>query len=102
LTFAPADGSAPTVLPIYEFKGKGVAMAMYNTDESIYGFAHASFKMALSKKMPLFMSTKKLAIISEKRDRQLTLQHHFEEVRRTIQGHLPRGLRIVSCGLSLS
>jgi len=33
-------------------------MAMYNTDESITGFAHASFKMALSKKMPLFMSTK--------------------------------------------
>jgi len=33
-------------------------MSMYNTDESIIGFAHASFKMALQKKMPLFMSTK--------------------------------------------
>jgi isocitrate dehydrogenase len=44
---------------VYDFKGKGVALAMYNTDESIYGFAHASFKMALSKKMTLFMSTKK-------------------------------------------
>lgn len=32
---------------------------MYNTDESIYGFAHASFKMALTKNMPLFLSTKK-------------------------------------------
>jgi len=49
LTFPPADGGKPTELPIYEFKGKGVALAMYNTDESIYGFAHASFKMALSK-----------------------------------------------------
>lgn len=58
LTFQPADGTKPTRLPIYEFAGKGVALAMYNTDESIYGFAHASFKMALSKKMPLFLSTK--------------------------------------------
>ena len=34
-------------------------MSMYNTDESIMGFAHASFKMAIQKEMPLFMSTKK-------------------------------------------
>ena len=44
---------------VYDFKGKGVAVAMYNTDDSISGFAHASFKMALSKEMPLFLSTKK-------------------------------------------
>jgi isocitrate dehydrogenase len=43
---------------VYDFKGSGVAMSMYNTDESIQGFAHSSFKMALSKKMVLFMSTK--------------------------------------------
>ncbi|WVN86699.1 isocitrate dehydrogenase, NADP-dependent [Cryptococcus depauperatus CBS 7841] len=58
LNFTPADGGAPTELNVYDFKGKGVAMSMYNTDESIYGFAHASFKMAISKSMPLFMSTK--------------------------------------------
>nr|XP_031862647.1 isocitrate dehydrogenase, NADP-dependent [Kwoniella shandongensis]KAA5529719.1 isocitrate dehydrogenase, NADP-dependent [Kwoniella shandongensis] len=58
LTFTPEDGSKPTEMNVYDFKGKGVALAMYNTEESIYGFAHASFKMALSKKMPLFMSTK--------------------------------------------
>ncbi|KZT04970.1 isocitrate dehydrogenase [Laetiporus sulphureus 93-53] len=58
LVFRPVDGSEPTVLDVYDFKGKGVAMAMYNTDESITGFAHASFKMALSKKLPLFLSTK--------------------------------------------
>jgi isocitrate dehydrogenase len=46
-------------MEVYDFKGKGVAMSMYNTDESIKGFAHASFKMAIQKKMPLFMSTKK-------------------------------------------
>ena len=59
LTFAPADGSKSTEMNVYDFKGRGVALAMYNTDESIYGFAHASFKMALSKGMPLFLSTKK-------------------------------------------
>ncbi|KXN89699.1 Isocitrate dehydrogenase [NADP], mitochondrial [Leucoagaricus sp. SymC.cos] len=58
LVYTPADGSAPTSMNVYDFKGPGVAMSMYNTDESITGFAHASFKMALAKKMPLFMSTK--------------------------------------------
>ncbi|KAJ8597739.1 isocitrate dehydrogenase NADP-dependent [Rhizopogon salebrosus TDB-379] len=58
LVYSPADGKAPTVMDVYNFKGKGVAMSMYNTDESITGFAHSSFKMALLKKMPLFMSTK--------------------------------------------
>jgi isocitrate dehydrogenase len=43
---------------VYDFKGDGVAMSMYNTDESIYGFAHSSFQMALSKKWPLYLSTK--------------------------------------------
>ncbi|ETW77385.1 hypothetical protein HETIRDRAFT_37241 [Heterobasidion irregulare TC 32-1] len=58
LVYTPADGAAPTTLDVYDFQGRGVAMAMYNTDESITGFAHSSFKMALAKKMPLFMSTK--------------------------------------------
>jgi len=58
MVYTPADGSAATVMDVYDFQGSGVAMTMYNTDESINGFAHASFKMALSKKMPLFMSTK--------------------------------------------
>ncbi|KAI0089550.1 putative isocitrate dehydrogenase [Irpex rosettiformis] len=58
LVYTPADGSAPTTLNVYDFKGKGVAMAMYNTDDSIRGFAHSSFRMALSKNLPLFMSTK--------------------------------------------
>ncbi|KAH9944903.1 isocitrate dehydrogenase NADP-dependent [Amylocystis lapponica] len=58
LIYSPADGSKPTSFDVYDFKGKGVGMAMYNTDDSITGFAHSSFKMALSKKLPLFMSTK--------------------------------------------
>jgi len=58
LVYTPEGGGEKTTMNVYDFKGKGVAMAMYNTDESITGFAHASFKMALSKKMVLFLSTK--------------------------------------------
>jgi isocitrate dehydrogenase len=43
---------------VYNFKGNGVAMAMYNTDESIKGFAQSCFNMALSKKWPLYFSSK--------------------------------------------
>jgi len=58
LVYTPKDGGEAVELPVYDFTGPGVAMAMYNTDESIIGFAHASFKMAIAKKMPLYMSTK--------------------------------------------
>ena len=43
---------------IFKFKGAGVALGMYNTEESIRGFAHACFNMALSKNWPLYLSTK--------------------------------------------
>jgi isocitrate dehydrogenase len=43
---------------VYNFKGDGVALAMYNTDESIKGFAHSCFNMALTKKWPLYFSSK--------------------------------------------
>ena len=43
---------------VYNFKGDGVALAMYNTDESIRGFARACFNQAISKKWPLYLSTK--------------------------------------------
>ncbi|RAI99415.1 isocitrate dehydrogenase (NADP) [Chitinophaga skermanii] len=43
---------------VYNFKGDGVALAMYNTDESIRGFARACFNQALMKKWPLYLSTK--------------------------------------------
>jgi isocitrate dehydrogenase len=34
--YTPKDGKAPTVMDVYDFKGKGVAMSMYNTDEVCY------------------------------------------------------------------
>jgi isocitrate dehydrogenase len=43
---------------VFNFKGDGVALAMYNTDESIKGFARSCFNTALAKKWPLYLSTK--------------------------------------------
>jgi isocitrate dehydrogenase len=57
MTFTSESGETQT-WDVYDFEGDGVAMSMYNTDESIYGFAHSSFQMALTKKWPLYLSTK--------------------------------------------
>jgi isocitrate dehydrogenase len=57
ITFTPENG-APETHEVYNYQGDGVAMGMYNTDESIYGFAKSCFNMALSKKWPLYLSTK--------------------------------------------
>jgi len=58
LVFTPADGSPVQRYEIVDFKGAGVGMGMYNTDASIIDFAHSSFKFALERKYPLYMSTK--------------------------------------------
>jgi len=58
LTFTPAGGGAPVSHDVFDFKGGGVAMAMYNLDSSISGFARACFNYALSLKLPLYLSTK--------------------------------------------
>jgi len=59
LTFTPTDGSDPTELEVFEFPAEGgVAMAMYNLDESIRDFARASFRYGLDRGYPVYMSTK--------------------------------------------
>jgi isocitrate dehydrogenase len=58
VTFTPEEGGEVQSFDVYDFQGSGVAMTMYNTDESIYGFAHACFNQALHKKWPLYLSTK--------------------------------------------
>eukprot|EP00160_Parvularia_atlantis_P009034 Unigene1838_Nuclearia_a/m.5734 Unigene1838_Nuclearia_a/g.5734 ORF Unigene1838_Nuclearia_a/g.5734 Unigene1838_Nuclearia_a/m.5734 type:complete len:369 (+) Unigene1838_Nuclearia_a:110-1216(+) len=58
LTFVPDSGAAPTEVTVFDFKGAGVAMSQYNTEQSIRGFAHSSFQFALAKRMPLYLSTK--------------------------------------------
>ena len=57
IKFEGEDGTKQE-FEVFNFKGDGVALAMYNTDESIYGFARACFNQALTKKWPLYLSTK--------------------------------------------
>ena len=57
ITFTPENGESVSH-EVYDFEGNGVAMAMYNTDESIAGFARSCMNMALDKQWPLYLSTK--------------------------------------------
>jgi isocitrate dehydrogenase len=58
LTFKPADGGEPIELDVYDFPGGGVALAMYNLDDSIRDFARASLRYGLERGYPVYMSTK--------------------------------------------
>ena len=58
MSFTPEGGGETQEWTVYGFEGDGVAMAMYNTDESIYGFARSCFNTALLKGWPLYLSTK--------------------------------------------
>ena len=57
LTFEGKDGTK-IEREVFQFPGSGVAMAMYNLDASIRDFAHASFRFALARNYPLYLSTK--------------------------------------------
>ena len=58
MTFTPKDGTEPIELEVYEFPGGGVAMAMYNLDDSIRDFARASLRYGLDRGFPVYLSTK--------------------------------------------
>jgi len=58
LTYTPADGSAPMEMQVYDFPSPGVALAMYNRDDSIRDFARASFRYGLARDYPVYLSTK--------------------------------------------
>jgi isocitrate dehydrogenase len=58
LTFVPKDGGAPTNLEVFDFESSGVALAMYNVDDSIRDFARASLNYGLARKFPVYLSTK--------------------------------------------
>jgi isocitrate dehydrogenase len=58
LTFTPADGTQPMEFNVYDFPGPGVALAMYNLDDSIRDFARASFRYGLARAYPVYLSTK--------------------------------------------
>src|ERR1700759_4554217 len=58
MTFTPKDGSDPVELDVYDFPGGGIAMSMYNLDDSIRDFARASLRYGLDRGYPVYMSTK--------------------------------------------
>ena len=58
MTFVPEDGSAPIEHTVFDFPGSGVAMAMYNLDDSIRDFARASLNYGIKRKYPVYLSTK--------------------------------------------
>ena len=58
LTYTPKDGSEPIELDVYDFPGGGIAMAMYNLDDSIRDFARASMRYGLDRGYPVYLSTK--------------------------------------------
>ena len=58
MTFTPKSGAAPTQYDVFDFPANGVAMAMYNLDDSIEGFARACFNYGLARNVPVYHSTK--------------------------------------------
>jgi isocitrate dehydrogenase len=58
LSFTPADGGEPIELNVYDFPASGIALAMYNLDDSIRDFARASLRYGLERVYPVYLSTK--------------------------------------------
>ncbi|KAA5605661.1 NADP-dependent isocitrate dehydrogenase [Roseospira marina] len=58
VTFTPDDGGAPITHEVYDFPSAGVAMTMYNLDDSIRGFARACMNYGLNRGWPVYLSTK--------------------------------------------
>ena len=82
LTFTPKDGSEPIELDVYDFPGPGIAMAMYNLDDSIRDFARASMRYGLDRELPGL---------------PVDQEHDPQELRRALQGSSsPRSTRASS------
>ena len=58
MTFEPAGGGDPVIREVMNFEEPGVAMGMFNLDESIRGFARSSFNYGLDRAWPVYLSTK--------------------------------------------
>ncbi len=58
MTYTPQDGSEPMEFDVAQYPGGGIAMGMYNYDDSIRDFARASFRYGLERKYPVYLSTK--------------------------------------------
>ena len=78
MSYVPADGSPVQTLDIFNFKGPGVAMGMHNTNESIAGFARASFNYGLARNYPVYLSTKNTILKAYDGQFKDIFQHIFD------------------------
>lgn len=83
ISFTPDDGSAEQSQEVFHFEGDGVALAMFNTDESIFGFAHSCFKVALDRGWPLYLSTKNTILKQYDGRFKDIFQHVYEQEYKT-------------------
>src|SRR3569623_1831543 len=63
MTFTPKDGGKAIEHKVFDFTGGGVAMGMYNLDDSIIGFARSSFNYGLNRGWPVYLSTKRTSLL---------------------------------------
>ncbi len=86
IRFEPEDGGQPIEHEVFDFPGSGVALSMYNLDESIRGFARACFNYGLDLGWPVYMSTKNTILkVYDGRFRELFRQVYEEEFRESFE-----------------
>jgi isocitrate dehydrogenase len=86
LTYQPSDGGPAVERDVFTFAGPGVAMAMYNIDDSIRGFARACFNYGLMRKWPVYLSTKNTILKTyDGRFMQIFQQVYDEEFRKAFE-----------------
>ena len=78
MTFTPTDGGKPEVHEVFDFPSSGIAMGMYNLDDSIIGFAQASFNYGLQRGWPVYLSTKNTILKAYDGRFKDLFQHVFE------------------------
>ena len=79
LTFQPSDGGPAVEREVFTFAGPGVALAMYNLDDSIRGFARACFNYGLLRKWPVYLSTKNTILKTYDGRFMQIFQHVYDE-----------------------
>jgi len=79
LKHVPADGGAPTEWEVHDFKGPGAAMGVFNTEESVRGFALSCMNYALERGLPVFLGTK-----------NTELEHYDGLCQETVRGGLQK------------
>eukprot|EP00002_Diphylleia_rotans_P039674 TRINITY_DN925_c0_g2_i1.p1 TRINITY_DN925_c0_g2~~TRINITY_DN925_c0_g2_i1.p1 ORF type:complete len:418 (+),score=100.73 TRINITY_DN925_c0_g2_i1:79-1332(+) len=87
ITYTPANGGPAQKYTIFDFKSSGITMGMYNTDESIEDFAHSCFQYALSRRYPLYLSTKNTILKAYDGRFKDIFEHIYQQYKAEFQKH---------------